>query len=441
MSEPLLDPDLREAARHLIATGRLRAESHPELYRTAVRGRHQLVSFFRDHLGWSVDVAEVAAMIRLHKRRMDVPSDRGPRLERGRGQGPLAPKEVLVCVALVCEQLWRRSRMSLRELLQTIAQVCAHDSADGLLPPFHVVAQEGVDKQTARRNRQHLVDALKLLAAEGTLKVDSDLDHAVDDEDDDLVVTASRDLLASKFSSLSPVLLGLDDLPPERHTVALSADFLPNPSEPSDPDEPLALDGRRLRLLRRLVDDPATDPVDDPAPGSPYLHTLSGRERALNVIGALGFTTTVRRDWWCVADPTGVGTDIEFPNGRRTERQAALALLSALAGRDNPTAVLTTADVLDVLKNARQQLPHWAAAYSERLSLLARAATNELVEAGLLRNTADDDTWQPTPGIHLWKIQVRHGSTARGQAPPPQRGPALPTQTTIQFTNDAKGTS
>ncbi|MFE0154694.1 DUF2398 family protein [Nonomuraea sp. NPDC059007] len=423
MSGLYLDADLCEAARTLAATGRLRAECDPEYYRAAVKGRHDLAAFFRHQFGWTLEVLEVAELVRLHKRRVDVPADRGPRLERGRGDGPLAPKDVLVCVALVCEQLWRRSRMSLRELLQAIAHVCASEARQGTLPEFQVVAPDGVGKQAARRNRQHLVDALKLLVAEGTITVDADLDHAVDDEDSDLVVTAARDRLAAKFSSLSPVLLGLDALPPERHVAALSARSLLDREDVTDAGTPPSLEDRRLRMMRRLVDDPATDPSDDQTEGSPYLHTLSGRERALNVIGSLGYAAAVRRDWWQVTDPTGVGTGTSFPNGRRTERQAALALLAALPHREDPMAPLPVSEVLGVLEKAREKLPRWAAAYSGRLSALARAAAAELVAVGLLREDREDPgIWHPTPGIHLWRVRVRPSATTKAQGEPSDAG-------------------
>ncbi|WP_433136353.1 DUF2398 family protein [Actinomadura nitritigenes] len=441
MSGPLLDADLREAARALVATGRLRVETDPELYRAAVKGRRQLVAFFREELGWSVEVLEVAELVRLHKRRVDVPADRGPRLERGRGDGPLASKEVLVCVALVCEQLWRRSRMSLRELLQAVAQVCAAEAEQGTLPVFQVVAPDGVAKQAARESRRQLVDALKLLVAEGTVVVDADLDHGADDDRGDMVVSASRDRLAAKFSSLSPVLLGLDELPPDRHAAALSSATLPDVGDSSAGDGKPSLEERRLRLMRRLVDDPATDPIDDRSDGSPYLHTLTGRERALNVTGSLGYTATVRRDWWEITDPSGAGTAIEFPNGRRTERQAALAVLGALSHRDDPTARLPAGEIVGVLERARQELPRWAAAYSGRLAALARAAAAELVAVGLLRPAPDDpDTWIPTPGVHLWRVRVRHGSAAKQRGEPP---PATFTadQADLPFIDDEAGSA
>jgi uncharacterized protein (TIGR02678 family) len=445
MSGPLLDADLREAARLLIASGRLRAETDPELYRAAVKGRRQLVAFFREELGWSVEVLEVAELVRLHKRRVDVPGDRGPRLERGRGDGPLASKEVLVCVALVCEQLWRRSRMSLRELLQAVAQVCAAEADQGTLPVFQVVAPDGVAKQAARENRRQLVDALKLLVAEGTVVVDADLDHGVDDDRGDMVVSASRDRLAAKFSSLSPVLLGLDELPPDQHADVLSSATLPDAEETATGERQPSLEERRFRLMRRLVDDPATDPIDDRSDGSPYLHTLTGRERALNVTGSLGYMATVRRDWWEITDPSGIGTAIEFPNGRRTERQAALAILGTLSQRDDPMRRLSAEEIVDALERARQELPRWAAAYTGRLPALARAAAGELVAAGLLRRVpGEPDTWIPTPGVHLWRVRVRHGSATekRPNEPHPAASTAGQTdQVVLPLTDKESGSA
>ncbi|MGK5552898.1 DUF2398 family protein [Actinomadura kijaniata] len=432
MSERLLDPDLRDAARVLNATGRLRAETDPELYRTALKGRQRLAAFFREELGWTLEVLEAAELVRLHKRRTDVPADRGPWLRRTRGDGPLAPKTVLVCHALVCEQLWRRSRMSLRDLLQAIAQTCAAEAGAGTLPEFPIVAAEGVSKQTARGNRQVLVDVLKLLVAEGTVTVDADLDQAVDDEDADLVVIAWRERLAAKFSSLSPLLLDLASMPPERHAAALSRGTLPDRAASAAPDAAHSIEDRRLRLLRRLADDPATDPTDDMTEGSPYLHTITGRDRALNLLTSLGYNATVRRDWWEVTDPNGDGSGITFPNGRRTERQAALALLAALPRRPDPMSPLHVDEAADVLEQARRDRPRWAAAYTGRPSALARAAADELAAVGLLRpDPRDADIWHPTPGIHLWRVKVRSGPAAQ---PPPEAAPA--TQDTLPLTDE-----
>lgn len=199
--DALLDPDLADSARVLIVRGRLLAEREPELYRTATRGQVELTRFFRTELGWRLDVLESADMVRLHKRRQDVPSDRGPRLRREGRETALAPRAVLILSALVCEQLWRRPRMTLNDLLQSVAQVCATDSEQSLLPRFVVVAADGVSKREAHENRQSLVDALRLLQADGTIAVDADLDRAAGDDASDLVVAASRDRLAAKFSS------------------------------------------------------------------------------------------------------------------------------------------------------------------------------------------------------------------------------------------------
>ncbi|MFF7889374.1 DUF2398 family protein [Streptomyces sp. NPDC020794] len=421
MNEALqLAPDLRESARRLIATGRLREESDPEEYRAALKGHQALAEFFRTELNWTLEVHEVAGLVRLHKRRSDVPADRGPLLSRERR--PLASATVMILVCLACEQLWRRPRMSLRELLQAIAQVCAAEALQGRLPRFPVVASQEVSKKEAREHRQSLADALKLLVAEGTVTVDADLDRALADDDGDLVVTASRDRLAAKFSSLSPTLLELNDLPPEQHAAALSAESLMDHTL-EGADAPPTLEQRRLKVIRRLVDDPATDPLDDHTDTTTYLHTLTGRERALNVTAALGLATTVRRDWWQTTDPTGQASGIDFPNGRRMERQAALALLATLPGRDDPTAALTLTEVTDLFTRVRDNQPRWAASY-DRMPALARAAAAELVGVALLIPDPEiPDQWQPTPGVHLWRVRVHQSLPATIR---PHASPATP---------------
>ncbi|WP_416972227.1 DUF2398 family protein [Streptomyces sp. 4F14] len=416
MNDPLLlDPDLRESARLLAATGRLAIEKDAEHYRTAVQHRHALAEYFRSELGWTVEFHEVAGLVRLHKRRTDVPCDRGPLLARDRQ--PLAGTLVMILVCLACEQLWRRPRMSVRELLQAIAQVCAADSTDGHLPPFPVVAAGNVSKQEAHHNRHSLGDALKILVAEGTVTVDADLDRALADDNGDLVVTASRDRLAAKFSSLPPTLLELDSLPASQHAVALSAESLLDHTTRT-PDSAPTLEQRRLNAMRRLVDDPATNPLGDAGDTTPYLHTLTGRERALNVVAALGLSATVRRDWWQITDPSGQATGLDFPNGRRTERQAALALLATLPDRDDPSAPLTFTDITELFTQLRARQPRWAASYA-RMPALARAATAELTHVGLLIPQPDiPDTWLPTPGVHLWRVRVRQPTPPPGTASP-----------------------
>jgi uncharacterized protein (TIGR02678 family) len=407
-SQGLLSPDLREAARQLIASGRIRAETDPDQYKAALAGRKELADFFRGELGWTVEPLDVARLVRLHKRRSDPPADRGPWLLRDGRPGPAAPPVVLVLVMLVCEQLWRRPRVTLRELLQAIAQVCAAEAPSGRLPVFRVVAGDGISKREAQQNRQHLVDALKLLEAEGSVTVNADLDRAANDEDSDLVVTAMRDRLAAKLSSLSPMLLGLNELPPAQHAAALSAEFLDGHPD-GDPDDPAAMTvrDRRLQAVRRLVDDPAASPLGD-GDQVPYLHTISGRDRALTVTASLGLAVSVRRDWWEVTDPSGLASGTDFPDGRRTERQAALALLAFLPRRPDPSAALPLAEITTVIEEARASLPRWAAAYEGRLHALARAAAGELAAAGLLHPDEEQaDQWHPTPGIHLWRVRVR----------------------------------
>lgn len=429
--DTLLHPDLAEGARVLIAKGRLLAEREPELYRNVTRGRAELTRFFHTELGWTLEVLEAADMIRLHKRREDVPSARGLRIRR-EGQDPVpASRLVLLLSALACEQLWRRPRMTLNDLLQSVAQVCATDSENSLLPRFPVVPGDGVSKQEAHRNRQSLVDALRLLQADGTIAVDRSLDQVAGDGGD-AVVSASRDRLTAKFSSLSPSLLNLAQLPPHRHAQVLAADRIAEDDElPDDQAESDLTEGpeirravrsdttrRRFRAMRRLVDDPGADPVADE-----YLQSSTGRNRALTVLHALGLVATVRRDWWQVSDPSGLGSVLGFPHGRRNERQAALALLKHLSTReatiDGRERVVAIEEIVSLFEQVRENLPRWAAAYGGRLRALAMAAANGLVDAGFLVAEPAEEVpelqWQPTPAVRMWRVRLHAAPGANSE--------------------------
>jgi uncharacterized protein (TIGR02678 family) len=421
MTGLLLDADLAEVARILNAVCRIRLETDPGHYRIAVRSRSDLATFFRTELGWHLTVDEGAGVVRLHKRRADVPANRGPRVIRNSRPAELAPAKVLILACLVCEQLWRRPRMTLHELLQAIAQTCAAEVDTGRLPTFRVVSPDGQRKQEAADDRRQLGQALTLLVHEGTIATDADLDRAIEDENTDLVIIASRERLAMKFSSLSPGLLGLDGLPAADHVAALSTATLPVPT--ATLGVPPSVEERRLLALRRLVDDPAADPSDDLGDAMPYLHSISGRDRALTLVASLGLVPTVRRDWWEVTDPHNTGGN-DFPNGRRTERQAALAVLAELPRRPDPAAHLNVDEISRMFEKVREQSPRWAAAYDQRFAALARAAAGELVAVHLLM--PDDEGWLPTPGIHLWRVRAKiaePGDTTRSRAATPPSAP------------------
>lgn len=220
--DQLLDPDVRAAAQHLLLRCRVTAEDDPELYRSLVRHRSQVTAFFAAHLDWTVVVSETAQMVRLRKRRSDPPSARGPMVRRS-DREILATREVMVLAALVCEQLWRRPRMALRELLQAVSQVSAAETDAGTLPAFRIVASDGRNKAEASRSRQHLLDALVLLNNRGLLSADADLERARQDDTVDLVITANRERLALEIASVSPSVLQLNRRPPHAHVRALSA--------------------------------------------------------------------------------------------------------------------------------------------------------------------------------------------------------------------------
>jgi hypothetical protein len=492
-----LDPDLRPAGQRLLVTCRIAAETDPDLYRSAVRGHAGLANFFRAACDWDLIVGEIAGMVRLHKRRTDVPTRRGPKV-KSRDRERLASKEVLVLAALVCEQLWRRPRVALRELLQAIAQVCAAEEAAGTLPPFRVVAVDGVTKKQAAECRENLLDALQLLLSRHLIDMDTDLERARLDESVDLVIMANRDRLAMEIASVSPTLLRLDKRPAHLHVRLLSSPTLLDATAISDENGPGkssadekavaesvadisqerddadgagatdrtdSIDGadgtiqgaipttapsgpggyrtgtysaprdsdatsraRARDALRRIVDDPSVCPDSGVNAGVlPYLHTLTGRERALQAAASLGLVPTVRRDWWTITDPSGQATDDTFPTGRRADRQAALALLEWLTTLEcdheqGPGGgwVIDEHAIAALFEQIIERLSGWARAWQSSLPSFARAAAGQLVTAGLLTvEQTRPPTWRTTPGIYLWQVNLSYSERPDPDRPPP----------------------
>ncbi|WP_158605446.1 DUF2398 family protein [Amycolatopsis panacis] len=145
-----------------------------------------------------------------------------------------------------------------------------------------------------------------------------------------------------------------------------------------------------------------------------YLQSSTGRNRALTVLHALGLVATVRRDWWQVSDPSGLGSALDFPHGRRNERQAALALLRHLSTRkptfDGRERVVAIEEIVTLFEQVRENLPRWAAAYGGQLRALAKAAANGLVDAGFLvaepAENVPEPRWQPTPAVRMWRVRL-----------------------------------
>jgi hypothetical protein len=180
-----------------------------------------------------------------------------------------ADGQTLVLAALVCEQLWRRPRIALRELMHAISQVCAAEAASGRLPAFRVVAVDGVSKAEAASNRQHLLDALQLLLGRGLIVTDVSIDRVRGDDEADLVIGGDRNRLGIEFASLSPTLLRLSQRPVGTHARVLSARTL-DETEPWPPMPSLVPatpgDGRR----------PQTENRADAAEGPPPAHSDQG---------------------------------------------------------------------------------------------------------------------------------------------------------------------
>lgn len=395
-----LDADLAGPARHLLATGLLARTDRPEEYRVGVRNLAELEFWFAGRFGWKIVHLRRAEALRLFKRSDTAPADRGPVVPEAaravasarvaaasRIPGKPAGAEVLAILWVVCAQLWRRPKVTLRTLQADVSRACAADPSR--LPAFAVVADsDGVTLGQAQRSRRTLVDAIVLLAHLGVLDVATEIDSARTDDTVDVVITASEEMLGNLLACPPPSLLDLDEAPADAHVGLLGAAELGGVDRRDEPGR------RREAAMRAVVDDPTAT-----AEAHPYLGTSAGRPEALTVLADVGLVVTARSDAWQITDPTGEVTDRRFPRGRSMIRQAALLLLA----RVQDGGALARTDALDVLAAVRADLPTWAASHPRLQGLLDHAAA-ELAEMGLVVD--DGETLNPTPAARLWDVRV-----------------------------------
>jgi len=315
----------------------------------------------------------------------------------------------LTLLCLVCEQLWRHPETSFQDLQRAIAQTCAAEAGAGRLPAFQPVALDGRGHAQARAHRVALVDAIRLLSAWHVVTVDRPLEVAEQDEQADLAITARRERLLALMACPSPTLLDIDLDRPDAHVPLLCSDQAQLPDHASANQHDLR---RRHVALQAVLDDPGVRPEGDGEAGR-YLGSTPGRRLALDSAAAAGLTCTVRRDWWVIADPVGTTTDLDFPHSRSQEQQAALALLSGLAGREDPTAPFGTSVATLIMRTHMDLRPWWAGRYhtANGAHRLAEQALEVLAQAGIV-DVVDQGAgmWQPTPAIHVWQVHIHEPS-------------------------------
>jgi len=293
----------RDAARALLQQPILVAARDPDTFAVVRRHAKALRSLFADRLGYTLVVdTEFARLVK------SAPGDRGPLRPLRRADGSDFGAAGYAYLALVCAALLAPdvgSRVTVSDLVERV-----HVDADA----------HGIRIPDGRSERRHLVAALQTLMDWGVLD-EADLTST----DGELVLSVCRALLTSLTAG------PLDHLPG------------PGPSGVAAGRETA-----RVRLYRRLVEDPVVDRADLDAETRDIL-IRDRADLARDLDEDFGLVLEVRTEGALAYDPEDALTDMSFP-GAGTVEQAGLLLIAALLEGAAPTpgeGLHVTTDVLD----------------------------------------------------------------------------------------------
>jgi uncharacterized protein (TIGR02678 family) len=289
------------ALRHLLAHPLTLSSQEPERFLAILRHRDWLVSWFSDHAGWKLSVEPQGGFARLYK--IPATPDES-RAARPHGRTDFDRRRyALLCLLLAAfEEVGGQT--TLANLARRVEELSAEDDR---VPTFD---------PTSGLERRSFVDALRLLVDLGILKPrDGDADRYAQTKEGDALFDVNERLLAHLISA--PV-------PP---AFAQTPDRLLEEVRP-DTDE-----GERQRhrhhAVRRLLDDPVLYFEDLPEDAFAWLdHSRGFLYRVLEE--EAGFTVERRAEGLSAIDPSGMTTDISFPDGGSTVKHAAILLAEQL---------------------------------------------------------------------------------------------------------------
>lgn len=305
----------RDAARALLQQPILVADRDPGIFTLVRRHAKALRTMFAERLGYTLVVdADFARLVKT------APSPGGPVRPLRRADGSDFGAVGYVYLALVCAALLAPGtgdRISLSALVDRV-----HTDADA----------HGIRIPDGRAERRHLVAALRVLTDWGVLDdtepapARSDGAATADDPDDGGPVLSVR----------RPLL------------TALTTGPLHHLTAPATVGAGSGRETARVRLYRRLVEDPVVDGEDLNAETREVLI----RDRAAlaqDLDEDFGLVLEVRTEGALAYDPEGALTDESFPDAG-TVKQAALLLVAALLDDATPTtgrALRVDIDTLD----------------------------------------------------------------------------------------------
>lgn len=362
-----------EAVRQLLAAPLLDAEADRDEFRLVVRHADWLVAYFEQSCGWTLTVDVAAGFARLAKRAVSVDASRP--LRRVRGERAAFDRRRYELLCCVCAEL-------VRHPVTTVGMLATAITADARLDT------------SKYSERSALVDALRVLAAWGALRVTAgEVDAFVDSAQANAIITADtarlhRLIVSSNAPSSLPDVLGFDDA-----TAALAAE--PRYGESAD-DLPAAGDEARNRwarhrLGRRLLDDPVLYLDDLSSTERDYVASISGRRWLRDRVVEAGFELEERAEGMLAIDPDTIASDLRFPAPQGNAHQLALLLADRLVpAQVDGGRQLGRLDRLQLRAEVQAVLarfPNWARGRrdGDGPDQLAAEAVDLLVACGLAR--------------------------------------------------------
>lgn len=349
----------QRAVRLLLRDGWLERRDEPDLMEVVWREREHLAGALFEVLGYRLDVERSMARLRKQPLRAD-PRGRAPRVRPESKSGPTRDwwpafgyRHYLFLFSLLAEL--ERDANRPQALISTLAEDVRR-----------AVGEHGetVD-YTVTAHRRVLCDVMRWLEDHGVLQV-VDGDREAFASGDARAVEALYNIDRVRLDRLAPTFLIADASHEDVRRRALA--------------EPAARADDRLRIARRLAEDPAVYFTDLRA--DEYAHFRQHRRAIAERVCALtGLVAEHRSEGTILVDPTaGEATDLRFPTFQR-DRQAAL-LIGAGVAAEHGQGTFTFDDVRRVARDLLTAHPKYFVKQDETL---ARDALEQLAALDLLQ--------------------------------------------------------
>lgn len=391
----------RRAGRTLLVTPLVLAAHRPEEHRLIRRHAEGLREWFSREVGWTLTVD--STMARLQKVPGDLDDPTRPARARTSDPPFTRRRYVLLCLALAHLETVER-QTTLQHLAEAVLASVAADPALG---------EAGIRFQLEGRDeRRDLVGVARFLLGAGVLRrMDGD-ETAYVEGTGDALYTVERAVLSRLLTARRPPST-VEEEDFDGRLAALA-------SEPAPDTRDARNRALRLRLTRRLLDDPVVYYDDLPEDELAYLR--SQRHRITSAIeNATGLVAEVRAEGIAMVDPRAEVTDVKMPD-QGTDGHLTLLVAEHLSRRlrDSGHAAVSRGELeREVARLVEEHASHWRRAVREpgAEARLAEEAVERLVALGLARHAPDGVV--PLPAIARYAVEE---PTVQGEGARPSNG-------------------